>query len=251
MKKIDKLYFPTVVDNFFDNPDKIREYALSLEYKPDPTGSWPGERTESLHTIDNELYVAIITKILSIFSDFAYQNVKWQNGKIQFHKNKSTGDKDVDKGWIHIDDNFQLAAVCYLNPGINDMDSGTSIFSLKKGKTFLPYQRQHYKHMFVKGDNVDKETYKKKLKEFNSDYDETIRIGNVYNRIVCYGGPEHHCLNGLPENEERLTMLLFMDGIEPEDNRFPTTRIRNSMTDNFINERIDYLNENKENIYSR
>ena len=36
-------------DDFFDNPDEIREYALSLDYKSDENGHWPGVRTRPLH----------------------------------------------------------------------------------------------------------------------------------------------------------------------------------------------------------
>ena len=39
-------------DDFFDNPDEIREYALSLDYKSDENGHWPGVRTRPLHEIN-------------------------------------------------------------------------------------------------------------------------------------------------------------------------------------------------------
>jgi hypothetical protein len=239
---MDKLYFPTIVDNFFDNPDKIREYALSLEYKPCPDGNWPGMRSQPLHELDKELYMAIVQKILSIYNDFYLQGLGWSNGKIQFHLNKGIGDKDIDTGWIHTDDNFQLAGVCYLNPGDVDMNTGTSILSLKKEKIDYKNERQDYKHKFLKGEQVDINEYKKSLKNHNDNFEETIRIANVYNRMITYASPEFHCLNGLPKNESRLTMLLFMSDIKPDHNRFPFTRVKDSKRfDDIINNRIDHL----------
>ena len=41
-----------IVDNFFDYPDLIRNWALSdeLKYMADENGTWPGERTEITET---------------------------------------------------------------------------------------------------------------------------------------------------------------------------------------------------------
>ena len=237
-------YFPAVIDNFFDKPDLVREFALSLDYAPDDKGRWPGQRSESLHMIDYELYMSVMLKIMSIYTDFAYTNVTWENASLYFHKIKDTGDKELNKGWIHIDQDFQLAGLCYLNPGVNDMNLGTSIYS-KKG-FHQKFERHHYKHMYYKGEQINMNDYKKKLSEHNNEYDETIKIGNVYNRMITYETLEHHTLNGIPKDEERLTMLLFMDGIKPEDNRFPNNRIKDvKQYDSFIEERIRFLNEHK------
>ena len=54
IRKVTRFY-PTVVDNFFDNPDSIRQFGLSLPKTPDDEGRWPGIRSEELHKIDNQL----------------------------------------------------------------------------------------------------------------------------------------------------------------------------------------------------
>ena len=42
--------YPTViVDNFFKYPLDVREFALSLNYKPSEEGIYSGKRTTSLH----------------------------------------------------------------------------------------------------------------------------------------------------------------------------------------------------------
>lgn len=231
-------YFPVVVDNFFRNPDLIRKLALSLNYAPDDKGRWPGQRSEQLHTIDYELFMSIMLKIMSIYTDFAYSNVTWENASLYFHKINDTGDKELNKGWIHIDQDFELAGLCYLNPGVNDINTGTSLHSIEDHHK---YERHYYKHLYYRGDNVDINDYKKELKEHNDKYTETMRISNVYNRMITYDTKEHHCLNGIPENEERLTMLLFMSDISPEG-KFPVSRIQDDKQyDNFIEERINFL----------
>ena len=46
-------YLPTmVVDNFYEEPDQVRDYALSLEYFKGDRGSWPGVRTKLFHEFD-------------------------------------------------------------------------------------------------------------------------------------------------------------------------------------------------------
>ena len=48
--------FPiTCLDNFYKDPDKIREFALSCEYKK-PSGNYPGLRTEQIKFIDAEFF---------------------------------------------------------------------------------------------------------------------------------------------------------------------------------------------------
>ena len=53
-------------DDFFDNPDEIREYALSLDYKSDENGHWPGVRTRPLHEINPKLATEVLVKVFSI-----------------------------------------------------------------------------------------------------------------------------------------------------------------------------------------
>ena len=63
-----KRKYPTiVVDNFFENPDFIRKFALSLSYEKDPEGKWPGERSKKLYSIDQSLQDFMANKLFSIY----------------------------------------------------------------------------------------------------------------------------------------------------------------------------------------
>ena len=245
--RFEKKYFPTIVDNFFENPDKIREFGLSLDYTPDSDGHFPGVRSKSLHEIDYEMYMSLMLKFMSMFHDFAFQNVNWMDASVYFHKIKDTGDEELNKGWIHTDNDHELAGLCYLNPGVTNLDWGTSIYKQKDNTEYMRYGRQHYKNMFYKNEPVDLNKYKKSLKENNENFQETIRVGNVYNRMIAYSAPENHCHNGVTKDEERLTLLFFINGLTPDRNRFPNKRVKDPKHyDNFIHDRIDELNKKED-----
>jgi hypothetical protein len=44
----------TVLDNFFDDPNSIRSWALAQEFISDPLGNWPGKRTKPLGHLNPE-----------------------------------------------------------------------------------------------------------------------------------------------------------------------------------------------------
>ena len=60
-------FFPTTcIDNFYKDPDGVRNFALSLEYN-DNAGNFPGVRTDNLKNIDEQFYKQSVNKLLSLF----------------------------------------------------------------------------------------------------------------------------------------------------------------------------------------
>ena len=53
----------SIFDHYYNDPDAIREYALSLEYTKAP-GFFPGYRTECLSTISKEFWELSYQKFL-------------------------------------------------------------------------------------------------------------------------------------------------------------------------------------------
>lgn len=141
----DYKFFPVVVDNFFDDPDIIRDYALSLPRGPSRQAKWPGIRTPPIHEIDQQLALGLVLKQLSCFFDLARQNITWKYSNIYFHEIPSTGDPTdlMNQGWLHQDNNIDFASVVYLNKE-PDLNSGTSIYKIKKEyeKSFLKFGRR-------------------------------------------------------------------------------------------------------------
>ena len=63
-----KSYPLTIIDDFFVDPDYIRNLALSVDY-PHSDQRWPGRRSEQIYKIDRMLFDYVGNKILSIFGD--------------------------------------------------------------------------------------------------------------------------------------------------------------------------------------
>ena len=118
--------FPTlIVDNFYEEPDKIREFALKQDFLESP-GNYPGKRTKPLHELNEELFFGFVTKIMTIY--YPDVEVDW-NVQTSFWK-VNTLDPDPlspkNMGWIH-QDGCLAAGVVYLSPGF-DSGLGTKIY---------------------------------------------------------------------------------------------------------------------------
>ena len=120
-----------VVDNFFEDIDKIISLSKKLKYtSATETDNWPGIRTESLHLNHYGLFRNIILKILNYYHPTAH--VRYSNSLVCFSKLKY-GDKG--KSRLHYDGDTVLAAVIYLSEG--DIETGTTIFNKNKKKQII------------------------------------------------------------------------------------------------------------------
>ncbi len=104
------------VDNFFSNPEKIKEWGLSLPKKPDKDGRWPGVRTEPLHLVDKQFSNELILKVISSYIDLKYNNVSWGESVTCFQEITPYEKEIQNVGWIHQDIGMQLAFIIYLTP---------------------------------------------------------------------------------------------------------------------------------------
>ena len=152
---------PTIVDNFFVNPDEIRKFGLGLSKKTSDKGNWPGCRSETLHIIDYHLNNCLILKILSIYFDLRHTQLTWEKSYVTFQITKSY-DKDNNSlkntGWIHQDNPNQLAGLIYLTPNA-EPNSGTSIYKLKdeEEKNYLRYGSNTEKHILFEPGKIKKD----------------------------------------------------------------------------------------------
>lgn len=218
------MLFPTVcIDGFFEDPKEIRELAFSLPRKSDPEGLWPGERTAPLYEVAPEYNEFFNKKLMSAFYDFKKHNITWQvDSYFQFiHPHGPT--QDVNEGWVHRDHETVLAGVVYLNEK-PELSAGTSLFS--KNSVMADCIYADNKHEFFKDQSsVDKDTYVEKLKENNSRFTETLTVGNVYNRMVCYDGAYYHRANSfLCGDEPRLTHVFFVKNLNADWYPIPSMR---------------------------
>ncbi len=214
--------FPvTIVDNFYENPELIREWALSLEYSRDPSGRWPGERTVPLHNINEKFFHTFARKVFGLFVDFESEKVKYSI-ETEFQRITNYSDDPnsaFNHGWIHQDNDVVFAGVIYLNPNPTG-HGGTNIYR--------PYEEtgrylQDLKFKLYSGEDVDESEYTKQILANNTKFEKTVAIKNVFNRMILFEGGVDH---GVPSfysksDEPRLTQVFF---VHQADCKYPIVR---------------------------
>ena len=218
------MLFPTTcIDNFFEDPKAIRELAFSLERHSDPEGMWPGKRTKMLHEVLPEYSNFFCAKLMRTFYDFRKHQVNWQIESYFQFIDPYSENAEVNEGWVHKDKDAVLAGVIYLNEK-PEITAGTSLFARKTVTSDAIYTDE--KHEFFKNPaNVDEKTYVEKLKENNDNFVETLTVGNVYNRMICYDGAYYHRANSFLCGEEpRLTQVFFVRNLNADWYPIPSMR---------------------------
>jgi hypothetical protein len=119
---------PTIIiDNFFPNPDAIREYALSIEdWHIDPDSVWPGIRTNNLHTFAQDEHDGLAWSVYNCLSNYITARYdSFSKFYCMFH----IVGEEHHHGVIHSDGtDLDFAGLVYLSP-IAPIDSGTSIYN--------------------------------------------------------------------------------------------------------------------------
>ena len=216
------LHFPiTVVDDFFEYPDAVREFALQQEYLLDPENKWPGKRSEPLHELNPTLFNNTVNKVFSLFYDLEKTKILW-NTNAHFQK----VDSKYQGGWIHGDENI-CTGIIYLSKSENKC--GTTIYrptdpintilknSDKKIKSF------ENTHLITDIDGFRLEN--------NKQFRPTVTIQEEYNRLVLFDGHLFHGANefyGDEDDSTRLTLVFFIRQIHihEESTIFPVPRMR-------------------------
>lgn len=216
------LYPVAIVENFYEDPDAVRAYALKQQYqfltdKKNAPYIYPGSRTLDIVDLDIVLQEKIMKKFVSIFHDSEYDVMRWA---VSTNFQSVTG--EYEQGVIHTDQNTILAAVLYLTPDA-PLSSGTSLF--KPNSTF---DEAKYKQAlsdndkrFRSGDIVMDTSY-------HSMFDEIVRVNNVYNTLIVYEGRHYHAANrffGKTLEDSRLSQVFFINRIDAQKNSvFPLKR---------------------------
>ena len=215
-------YPVTIVDNFFSDPDAIVEMAESLNFYNPNTGNWPGERTKQLYVENEEFFNYFGVKIYSLFYDTTPDFWKLQ---CHFQKiNPFCEDKysKKNRGWIHQDDSCYFGGIVYLtkNP---EPDTGTSIYKAKDGYSFQFSKTLKMKEQLYKSMDVDDNEYEVEFDKMNDQYVETVRVENVYNRLLMFNNTTYHGVNTFGSTP-RLTLNFF--GMEQAGKIPPLVRMK-------------------------
>jgi hypothetical protein len=186
-----------VVDNFFDDPDSVRDLALSVPYNF--IADYPGMRTKGINEIQSlqlkEKFGKILNQTITRWDMFDGDSKKHMNTCFQLCL------KD-DTTWVH-HDYTKWAAVAYLTPDA-DIDSGTGFFSHKETG------------ICVWDKNNPKTDYNTTDDMYDIDKWQLIaEVKNVYNRMILYRADQYHrsMVPGFGNNylTGRLTQVFFFD----------------------------------------
>ena len=204
--------YPLIIkDDFFSDPDSIARIIEEVDYLCSER-QYPGVRTEPLYKINLKLHVYIAHKLFLLFHD---TTPEYYQMDMRFQKIKPfvEGDKWDKKnlGWIHTD-NCLFGGVIYLdkNP---DKDAGTSIYKSKDGFPMQSHESLDEKELLHSGEliqlKLDDRKYYDGYDRLRNQYEETLRISNVYNRLVMIPGDQHHAMTTTGD-KERNTIVFFL-----------------------------------------
>lgn len=176
-------------DNFYPNPDKVREQALAMFFRPgrrEKTTMFPGSRTMSSFSHENFIYCRnrwekLLNRKMQYFprgnSNTAFTLSKWEDAKYNWVHHDCSGyseqiTNDV-KGQAY-------AAVIYLTPNA-DVKKGTGLFRSKQTKDIR------------KGKGLLKADFGfQDLWEEDNAFEMHTYVGNLYNRCVLYPADYWH-----------------------------------------------------------
>lgn len=154
-----------IVDDFYSNPDQVREFALAQKFEV--SGNYPGLRTKPYLPDDLKACIQYIMK------DAGGNITHW------FEESGYTGAFQIctsqDRTWIHADSHNTWAAVCYLTPDA-PLSSGTALYRWKETKE---YERTDNSQPHLNGYDYTK-------------WEMTDYVANKFNRIVFYRGNLYH-----------------------------------------------------------
>ncbi len=197
----------TIIDDFFEDPDKIVHLAKSFKYYPPDTGNWPGVRTKQLHLVDDRLFNYIGEKIHLLFYE---ASPDYWNMQIHFQKIQPFSEDQYDrrnKGWVHQDIDTFFGGIVYLNKD-PEPDTGTSIYTTNSGYA-LQYRKEiEMKENLYLGKDIDLDEYNRAYDDAHAQYTESVRVENVYNRFVMFNNKTHHGVHTFG-TKERFTLNFF------------------------------------------
>jgi len=188
-----------VVDDFYKDPDAIRDFALTLEYK-EQKDYYKGQRTETPYFVDGtkEIFESLLNRKITNWDHH-------MSGKFQY----CTAYEQL----VYHHDIQSFAAVVYLTPEAPP-ESGTAFFRRKNTKQYKNLSDEEAATLNKTQKELLFETYLE-----NAVYDRTRwelidLIGNRYNRLVIWDAQLFHAANayfGGNINDSRLFHIFFFD----------------------------------------
>ena len=204
-----------VYDNFYEEPDAVRKYALSLKYD-DTEGIYPGVRTKQ-NAVNEKLNKLTKDLLTSRISELFVKQPIVESVRNQFQKIPNfSADKDnpLNWGWIHRDSIEpnpippSLAGIVYLDPNPTS-NTGTSFYESKIEP--VSWEGDDIRLQLCQDKLINKSKYIDSIKKHNSQFERVMEVENKYNRLVIYNGSDYHAMTSCYTKHDnvRLTQVLF------------------------------------------
>ena len=189
-----------VIDNFYEDPDKIREYALSLNYQQPENHGAVGYRCESGRKI--------LDGTKELFEKLLYANIPEGTniGEWNYSTNGCFQWCNASVPIVYHCDSQKYAGIIYLTPDAPP-ECGTSFFRHKKYKL-------RNSEVFSKSDWYQSDLNYKEPHLDKTQWEVVDSIGNVYNRLVIFDAQYIHGVTeyfGEDIHNSRLFQLFFFD----------------------------------------
>jgi len=212
--------WPTlIVDNFFDDPHKIINFAKQLKYTRTKESQWPGTRTAQLGEVEKDFFTWSTKKILMLLFPLNAGQMRW---KADQHFQKIPYKTYGKSGWIHCDESSEFTVIIYLS---HHLKSGTGIYKAKHFTSVPLYADK--KEKFFKDLKVSEaEKWRKKS---NAKFEKVVDLRSNFNRLVLFDGHQWHgAENYGTEKEDRLTLITFFREVGGKDltPRYPIPMMR-------------------------
>lgn len=199
-------YFPTIIiDDFYDDCEIIRHFALQQEFYKGDRGNWPGLRTTLLHELNYDIFQIFLKKILFILKDYGITEITRLETAFQLIN------ENYGNGWVHDDDpQDQVAGVIYLNHSA-PLGSGTAIY-----KDCSDHNGEFFKDLFEQDVNqtneIDSNKFEKYRKDQRSKFETDIIIESKFNRFILFDTRNWHSAETFfgKGKDARLTQVFFV-----------------------------------------
>ena len=216
------MMWPTlIVDNFFDDPDKIINFSKQLNYKRSEDHHWPGTRSPQLGKVDKPFFDWSTKKIMMLLFPMNIEQIKW-NAIQHFQKipYKTYG----KSGWIHRDYTSEFTVVIYLS---HHPKSGTSLYKSQHFASQALYTDKKRKFFKDLKASSSQEQWRKKA---NASFEKVVDLHSNFNRLVLFDGHQWHgAENYGTQKEDRLTLITFFITVVGEGGvpiRYPIPMMR-------------------------
>jgi hypothetical protein len=217
------LYPVAIVENFYEDPEAIRRFALSQQYtycseRENLQYVYPGGRTKDIFDLDKKLHEKMCQKVVSVFHNSEHDLMRWA-----ISTNFQSVTEEYKEGVIHTDQDTVFAGVIYLTPNA-PLDSGTSLFKKNENFNQIQYEKALADNdaKFRLGEIVMDTSY-------HNMFDEVVCVKNVYNTLILYEGRHYHAANnffGKTVNDSRLSQVFFINKVDAQKySVFPIKRL--------------------------